>query len=445
MGTKSPDDNTPRAKQLPSKQRPQTPANHSPAHVSMNPKDGAGERRRRSQASGCFFHLGPKLRVVIAAINHLGDRSCGGRPALHEQRLLDAGDSLFVHHHCLDIRLLGQHKHGLREDVVHDGAQAARAGLAVVRHLGDPAQRAVGDKELDALQPKQRPVLLGQTVLGLGQDLDELVDRKLRGGQHVREAADELGDHAKAHEVLWLDLLEHVVQRAALELVLLVRQYASTKAHAGLHRAARDGLFQAGKGATADEEDLGGVHLDVLGAHRLVAALFGHVGNSSLQEFEQCLLNALAAHIARGAGPAALGDLVDFINVHDAALRQLYVKVGLLVEFVQNGFHIFADVARLGQTRRIEDDERHPGHTRERLGHECLATAGGPDQEHVRLVQLRDIDVDVPVEFGRLGLLALGATGRCRLDAAVCGKRGFWWKSGHIAPNEGIVAHVVHR
>src|SRR6266568_8505298 len=58
----------------------------------------------------------------------------------------------------------------VEQDAFHDGAQSARAGLALHRLLGDSPERLIGKGEIDALHLEQPLVLFHQRVLGLGPD-----------------------------------------------------------------------------------------------------------------------------------------------------------------------------------------------------------------------------------------------------------------------------------
>src|SRR4051794_31951037 len=59
----------------------------------------------------------------------------------------------------------GQLEHGVEQDALHDGPQAARTGLALDRLLGDRLQRILGEAQLDAFHVEQLLILLDQGVL----------------------------------------------------------------------------------------------------------------------------------------------------------------------------------------------------------------------------------------------------------------------------------------
>ena len=148
-----------------------------------------------------------------------------------------------------------------------------------------------------------------------------------------------------------------------------------------------------GEGAAADEQDVGGVDLQELLLRMLAAALRRHRGNRAFHDLQQRLLHALARHVAgdrRIVGLAA--DLVDFVDIDDAALRALDIVVGRLQQLQDDVLDVLADIAGFGQRRRIRHRERHVEDARQRLRQQRLARTGRTDQQDVRL---REFDVVV--------------------------------------------------
>ena len=80
-------------------------------------------------------------------------------------------------------------------------------------------------------------------------------------------------------------------------------------------------------------------------------------------------------------------DLVDFVDIDDAALGALDVVVGGLQQLQDDVLDVFADIARFGQRRGVGHGEGHVEDAGERLGEQRLAGAGGADQQDVRLRQ----------------------------------------------------------
>ena len=115
--------------------------------------------------------------------------------------------------------------------------------------------------------------------------------------------------------------------------------------------------------------------------------------------------------VARDRRVVALArDLVDLVDVDDAALRALDVVIGVLQQRDDDVLDVLADVAGLGEVGGVGDRERHVEDARERLREQRLARAGRPEQEDVRLLQL-----DVVVGLRR------SACGRCACSG--CGPR----------------------
>ena len=106
----------------------------------------------------------------------------------------------------------------------------------------------------------------------------------------------------------------------------------------------------------------------------LAAALRWHIRGRALQELEQRLLHALARDVANDRRVVGFaGNLVDLIDVDDAALRTLDVVVGGLQQFEDDVLHVLADIASFGERRRTGDGERNVENARQRLRQLCLA------------------------------------------------------------------------
>ena len=187
-----------------------------------------------------------------------------------------------------------------------------------------------------------------------------------------REAADELGDHAELDEVFRL----HLGEDAGAVAGGFAGGVLGVEADLPLAQALADDVFEADERAAADEEDLRGVHLDVLLLGMLAAALRGDVGDGAFEHFEQGLLHAFAADVA-GDGDVAGGfaDLVDFVDVDDAALGGFEIVVGVLQELEEDVLDVFTDVAGFGERGGVADGERDVEHAGERLGQQRFAAS----------------------------------------------------------------------
>ena len=125
----------------------------------------------------------------------------------------------------------------------------------------------------------------------------------------------------------------------------------------------------------------------------LAAALRRHGGNGAFHDLQQCLLHALARHVAGDRRIVRLArDLVDFVDIDDAALRPLDIVVGRLQQLQDDVLDVLADITGFGQRRRIGHRERHVEDAGERLREQRLARTGRSDQQDVRL---REFDVVV--------------------------------------------------
>ena len=176
----------------------------------------------------------------------------------------------------------------------------------------------------------------------------------------------------------------------------------------------RDDLLEAGERAAADEEDVRRVDREELLVRVLAPALRRHRGDRPLEDLQQRLLDALAGHVARDRRVVRLArDLVDLVDVDDPGLGLLDVEVGGLDQLEQDVLDVLADVAGLGQRRRVGDRERDVEDPRQRLRQQRLAAAGRAEQEDVRLLQL-----DVAVRLRPSGRACSGCRRRRRACAS---------------------------
>ena len=138
----------------------------------------------------------------------------------------------------------------------------------------------------------------------------------------------------------------------------------------------------------------------------------GTRGGGALHQLQQRLLDALARHVAGDRGIVRLAaDLVDLVDVDDAALRPLDIVVGGLEQLQDDVLDVLADIAGLGQRGRVGHGERHVEDPRQRLGEQGLAAAGRADQQDVRLGEL---DLGRPWRRGRAACNGCGPRPRAR-------------------------------
>src|SRR4029079_7771810 len=279
--------------------------------------------------------------------------------------------------------------------LLQDRAQPARTGLAGERPAGDRAQRELAHFELDAFHAKHFLVLLDQRVLRLDQDLDQrgIVEFLERGDD--RQPADELGDQAELDQVFRLGL----AQQDADVLAIVRARDLGAEADARLGGALADDLFQAVEGAAADEQYVGRVDLNEFLVRMLAPALRRNRGDRAFDQLQQRLLHAFTRNIARNRRVVALArDLVDLVDIDDAALRLVDVVVAFLQQLLDDVLDVLADVPGLGQRRRIGDDEGYVEQARQRLGQQRLAGPRRPDQQDVALGELDVVFLDAGLE-----------------------------------------------
>ena len=82
--------------------------------------------------------------------------------------------------------------------------------------------------------------------------------------------------------------------------------HLGAEADRGALAARGDDLLEAGEGAAADEQDVGGVDLQEFLLRMLAPALRRHGGDGALHDLEQRLLHALARHVAGDRGIVGL-------------------------------------------------------------------------------------------------------------------------------------------
>ena len=96
------------------------------------------------------------------------------------------------------------------------------------------------------------------------------------------------------------------------------------------------------------EQDVRCVHLQEFLLRVLTATLWRHGGYGAFHDLQQRLLHALTRHITGDGWVVRLaGDLVDFVNVDDAALCAFDIVFRRLQQLEDDVFDIFANIARL--------------------------------------------------------------------------------------------------
>ena len=120
----------------------------------------------------------------------------------------------------------------------------------------------------------------------------------------------------------------------------------------------------------------------------LASTLRWYRGHRAFHDLEQRLLDTFTRHVSGNRRVVRLAaDLVDFVDIDDAALRALDVVVGRLQQLENDVLDVFTDVTGLRQRRRIRHRERHIEDTRQRLCQQRLAATGRPNQQNIGLGQ----------------------------------------------------------
>ena len=111
-----------------------------------------------------------------------------------------------------------------------------------------------------------------------------------------------------------------------------------------------DDLFQAIKSTAANKENVLGIDLNKFLVGVLSTTLRRNVGYRSFQDFEKCLLHTLTRNVARDRAIFALArDLVDLVDIDNAALCLFDIKIGRLNQTQKNVFYVLTDVSRFGK------------------------------------------------------------------------------------------------
>ena len=105
-------------------------------------------------------------------------------------------------------------------------------------------------------------------------------------------------------------------------------------------------------------------------------------------------MDALAGDIAGDRDVLGLAaDLVDLVNVDDAALGAGDVEVGGLQQAQDDVFHVLADVAGFGERGGVHDAERHVEHAGERAGEQRFSGTCRAEKHDVRLLDLHVLEL----------------------------------------------------
>src|ERR1019366_3632797 len=341
--------------------------------VSRRPRPG----RRRTRCLEADANSSAHAAFFIA----FGINIQGTRLSLDD---IGANDDLFD---ALKARKL---KHRIEQDAFHDRAQTTRAGAPVDGFFGDDVQGLVLEREFRVFHFEEALILLDERILRLGQDFLQGVFVEIVERRDYRQSADEFRDQSKLQQILRFDSSEKFTGPA-----VVWRLDSRAKSDRRTLAACRDNFFEAGEGAAANEQNIGRIDLQKFLLRVLASALRRHRRDSAFHDFQECLLDALARHIAGDRWIVGFArDLVDLVDVDDPALRPLDIIIGGLKKLQNDIFDILADITCLGQRRGVGHREGHVENSRQGLREQGLARTGGPDQQNIR--------------FGKLDIIVLG-------------------------------------
>ena len=135
--------------------------------------------------------------------------------------------------------------------------------------------------------------------------------------------------------------------------------------------------------------NIGGIHLDEFLVRVLAATLRRYRCYRTFDQLQQGLLYAFTRDITGNRRVFRLaGNLVDFVQVHNAALGFVHIVVALLQELLDDVLNVLAYVTGFGQCGSVSNDKRHIQQPGQCLCQQRLAGAGRADQQDVALGQL---------------------------------------------------------
>ena len=192
----------------------------------------------------------------------------------YQQRWHVLVDTVGRDDHLSDVRSRRYLEHDVAHEIFDHGTQASRAGAAVQRFFGDRAQRFLVEGKANTLEFEHLPVLLDQRVFRLLEDPHQSIFVQIAQVDRDWETPHEFGDETELLEIRGFDERQELVSFLPTR---FLTETDTPPAEAGL-----DDLFQAVESASANEEDVAGVELDVLLLRVFSAALGWNRGHRSL-------------------------------------------------------------------------------------------------------------------------------------------------------------------
>ena len=286
--------------------------------------------------------------------------------------------------HLLDPVEAGQVEHRLEQDRLHDGAEAAGAGLALDGALRDRGERIGVEVQLDVLHLEEPLVLLDQRVLRLGQDLHERDLVEVLERRHDRQPADEFRDQAE------LQRSSGSTRRNSSPVLRSSGDPTVAPKPIDVLRPRSEMILSRPEKAPPQMNRMLVVSTcrnSCCGCLRPPCGGTLAIVPSMIFSSACCTPSPDTSRVIDGLSDLRR-DLVDLVDVDDAALRALDIVIGRLQQLQDDVLDVLADIAGFGQRRRIGHGEGHVEDARERLREQRLAAAGRADQQDVGLGQL---------------------------------------------------------
>src|SRR5690606_21175314 len=256
----------------------------------LTTQDEGAIRKKQGSPGKCKGARRPLFRSRVR-------RCLGGRLAVlvNQKWLRGAFDHALVDDHLADVLLGRNLVHGIEHHPSQNRAQAASTCLARQRTPSYRLERIRTELQIDPFELEQLGVLLGQRILRLGKNLDECGFIQLVQRRDDRQAADELGNQTELDQIVRL----HYPQGFADLLAQILAANLGIEADATLGGTSLDDFLQARERTATDEQDIARIDLQELLLRMLAPTLRRNRCNSTLDQLEQCLLHALARHVAR--------------------------------------------------------------------------------------------------------------------------------------------------
>ena len=157
--------------------------------------------------------------------------------------------------------------------------------------------------------------------------------------------------------------------------------------------ASRNVTVDPVKRAAANEENVRRIDHDHFLVGVLAPTLWRNTCDRPLQNLEQRLLHAFPGNVTRDRCIFRA-----FRDIDNPALRAFNIVIRRLNQPQQNIFHVVADIARLRQTGRVGNRERHIQKPRQRLREQRFTAAGRTDQHDIGFLQFDIIGVDIALQ-----------------------------------------------